>query len=131
MNDVDPSQIIIHSLTKGGAECKPEGNSIIVATWKTTVWRIFIDSSIDSKNPAANNKAGILRYTAMKNKQEAVIARVLPDGHIEYRKIEDGKIIHPRCLVKVKRIQLYKKEFYVQNRDRKYYPGQRVKQNFV
>lgn len=97
MNSLEVRQIITRSLTRSGASCETEGISIIVATWKTTVWRIFIDSiSIDYKKPVILVKVD----ATLQDKYQAVIARICPDGHIEYRNAENGKIIRPRCLVK-------------------------------
>jgi hypothetical protein len=112
MNSFEMRQFIARSLTRRGASCETEGISIIIATWKTTVWRIFIDSlSIDYKQPAILVEVD----AALQRKHQAVIARIRPDGHIEYRNAENGKIIRPRCLVKRQMQSSLKKEFYEQS----------------
>ena len=112
MNSSEARQIITRSLTKRGASCEPEGVSIIVATWKTTVWRIFIDfRSTDNREPITLVEVD----AAMKNKQQVVIARICPAGRIEYRNAENGKIIRPRCLVKSTRTLIFKKESHEQS----------------
>lgn len=116
MNSVEAMQIVFCSLKRSGALCKSEGTSIIVATWKTTVWRIFVDTSCaGNKKPVINEEIEGLQNTANENKKQAVIARIYPDGHIEYCNAENGKIIRPRCLVKGKRTKIFKMELYEQN----------------
>ena len=116
MNSLEAKFIITSSLTNGGAICIAEDTSILVATWKTTVWRILIDSSsFGQSNPLINDETENLRYIAMKNKQQAVIANIYPDGHIKYRNAENWNTIRPRCLVKNTRNMMFKIEYHEQD----------------
>ena len=111
MNNPEAGLIkVTSSLTNVGALCRPYGMSIIVATWKTTVWRIFVDGSFTSnRRPAGNEEIERLCKVALENNQQAVIARLCPEGHVEYRNAENGKTIRPRCLIKGKRVGVIKK----------------------
>jgi hypothetical protein len=95
------------SLRDRGAKCKQVGINIIVATWKTTVWRILIDSA-ENNDPMADHHL----VTARDKDQRAVFARTLTDGNIEYLDAENGKIIRPRCMVWADRNRILKREFH-------------------
>jgi hypothetical protein len=119
MNHLDAEQIVVDSLKRRGASCiidtKQNGVINIIATWKSTVWRILVKTIMfnEEKTPGPSNKEiKDLQDKALENNQIAVIARVYSDINVEYhRAVEDGRIIRPRCLIKARKTRIFRKEY--------------------
>lgn len=122
MNGLEAEQIVTSSLTRRGASCKYDtkqpDTANIIATWKSTVWRILVKTMINKDEEHSwpkNEEIKKLQNNAAEHNQKAVIAWVYPDSNIEYRAAGDGRIVRPRCLIKVRRTKILKKEYHEQN----------------
>jgi hypothetical protein len=109
MNIYEAEKLVTCSLIKQGAFCRTEsvkpGLNNIIVTWKSTLWRIIvriINKDLVSSWPT-DEEINIFQNKAKANNQTIVIAFVNASNTIEYRVYEDGRVIRPRCIIKVKR----------------------------
>jgi hypothetical protein len=109
MNIFEAEKIVTCSLIKQGAFCRTESNDSginnIIVSWKSTIWRILvrtINKDISSLWPL-DDEIKLFKQKEAINNQTFVIAFVHPNNTIEYRAAEDGRIIRPRCIIKIKR----------------------------
>jgi hypothetical protein len=109
MNIFEAEKVVTCSLIKQGAYCRTEaiqaGLNIIVATWKSTLWRIVVKViKTEAISPwPTDEEIRLINNKATTSNQNIVIAFVLSDSNIEYRAYEDGRIIRPRCIIKLKK----------------------------
>jgi hypothetical protein len=109
MNNFEAEKIVTCSLIKLGAFCRIEstesGLNNLIVSWKRTIWRIMVrttNKDISSLWPLDDDIRLFKQKASFKN-QIFVIAFVHTNNIIEYRAVEDGRIIRPRCIIKVKR----------------------------
>ena len=107
MNSYEAEKIVTCALIKQGAFCRSEnitdGLNNIIATWKSTMWRILVrvvKTDVKSSWPS-DEEIMMLHNKSAGNNQTIVLAFVHSNSSIEYRAIEDGRIIRPRCIIKV------------------------------
>jgi hypothetical protein len=108
MTHFEAEHIVATSLKRRGASCKFDtrqtGVNNIVATWKSTNWRILVKPKLDELSPEfSSDEITNLTKKATEYKQTAILASVLSDQNVEFRDAFNGKILRPRCIIKVKR----------------------------
>jgi hypothetical protein len=109
MNIFEAERVVICSLIKQGAFCRTEtiqnGMNNIIATWKSTFWRILVKTT--EKDAMAIwpsiEEIKMFQEKATANSQTLVVAYVNADSNIIYKAADDGRVIRPRCIIKLKK----------------------------
>lgn len=117
MNIFEAERVVILSLIKQGAFCRTEtiqdGLNSIIASWKSTIWRIIVktaEKELSFSWPSAE-EIQLLMGKANSNRQTLVIAFVNINGSVTYKAAEDGRVIRPRCIIKLKKTEIPQKSF--------------------
>jgi hypothetical protein len=115
MTHFEAEHIVAASLKRRGASCKfdtrQSGANNIVATWKSTNWRILVKPKINELTPEfSSDEITLLTQKAIEYKQTAVLASVHSDQYVEFRAADNGKVMRPRSIIKVKREETSKSE---------------------
>jgi hypothetical protein len=115
MTHFEAEYIVAASLKRRGASCKFDtrhnGTNNIVATWKSTNWRILVKPMQNEPiSEFSSDEISNLTQKATEYKQTAVLACVHSDSYVEFRTADSGRIIRPRSIIKVKREETSKSE---------------------
>ena len=109
MNIFEAEKFVTSSLVKLVAFCKIEstesGQNNIIVSWRSTVWRIMV-RTINKENSSLwplDDEIKLFKQNAASSNQTFVIAFVQPNSNIEYRSVEYGSLINPRCIIRIKR----------------------------
>jgi hypothetical protein len=112
MTIFEAEKFVTCSLVKLGALCRTEsgesGQNNIIVSWRSTVWRIMV-RTINKENSSLwplDDEIKLFKQNAALNNQTFVIAFVHSNNTIEYRSVEDGSLIHPRCIIRVRRANM-------------------------